>query len=250
MAAPILAPPFRLIALDTVDSTNDEARRRAAAGAAPFTVVWAQAQTAGRGRRGRNWVSPRGNLHVSLLLRPERPMAEVARLSFAAAVALGEALAELLPPGADLACKWPNDLLLAGRKVAGMLLESAGEGQLVLGLGVDVAEAPEPALHRATCLAEHGFTGDAGQVLEAFCRHFIGWFTCWRDQGFAPVRAAWLSRASGLGGQVTARLDDATYGGSFAGLDEDGALLLDLDGGGRRRVLAGDVFFGAPPLET
>jgi BirA family biotin operon repressor/biotin-[acetyl-CoA-carboxylase] ligase len=233
--------PFSLIWLDSVGSRNDEARRLAREGAAAdLLVVAAATQTAGRGRRGRQWVSPPGNLHCSTLIRLDGPLAEAAQIGFVAAVALCEALGELAP--AEFRCKWPNDVLCDGKKIAGMLLEPE-DGWLVLGLGVDVVEAPAEVLYPATSLAEAGGTADAAAVLEAFCRRFLPWLQRWRAEGFAPIRAAWLERSKGLGEATVVRLEGDTLTGTFAGLDGEGALLLD-DGAGKvRRVMAGDVFF-------
>ncbi|MGE5503780.1 MAG: biotin--[acetyl-CoA-carboxylase] ligase [Actinomycetota bacterium] len=243
----ILPPAFRLVAFDRVGSTNDEARRLAAEGTADLTVVTAAEQTAGRGRRGRGWVSPRGNLHFSVLIRLDRPPAEAASVGFAAAVALCEALGPLVP-ATDIRCKWPNDVLADGRKVAGMLLEAEGDW-LVLGLGVDVAQAPPPdgLVYPATCLKDLGASCDADTVLAAFCTAFAPRLQAWRDHGFAAVRQAWLGLARGLGEPVVVRLEAETLTGTFAGLDEQGALLLDQGAAGMRSVFAGDVFFpGAP----
>lgn len=235
--------PFRLVVLEVTDSTNDEAKRQAQAGAAAGTVILAHRQTAGRGRRGRPWVSPPGNLHVSLLLDPGAPLATAAELGFVASAALVDALAGLCP-GPAFECKWPNDVWCDGRKIAGMLLEAAGQGDLVvLGIGVDVVEAPTPALVEAVSLREKGCGADAAGVLAAFLDHFAPLYQTWRIHGFTPVRAAWLARARGLGGPIAVRLEAETLSGTFEGLDEDGALLLELASGKRRRVLAGDVFF-------
>ncbi|WP_142847033.1 biotin--[acetyl-CoA-carboxylase] ligase [Telmatospirillum sp. J64-1] len=239
-----LPPPFRLLALDSIDSTNDEARRQADAGAGHGLVIMAAEQTAGRGRRGRQWVSPRGNLHCSLLLQPGRPLAEAAQLSFAAGLSLAEAL-EGLCPGVRFQCKWPNDVLCEGRKIAGMLLETVGQGDhLILGLGVDVVAAPDPALYPAISLREAGSEVSAEEVLSAFVARFSHWFTLWQSQGFAPLREAWLAKAKGLGEEVVVRLDKESVTGIFAGLDSAGGLMLDVaNNGGRRLILAGDVFF-------
>lgn len=246
MGAPALAPPFRRVWLEIIDSTNDEAKRLARQGAGHGTVVWAREQTAGRGRRGRAWVSPPGNLHVSLLLDPGAPLTQAAQLGFVASAALAEALARLAP-AAHVQCKWPNDVWCEGRKIAGMLLEPAEVGGLlVLGLGVDIVHAPSPALYDAVCLRDLGCTADAGMVLDAFLAAFAPLFAAWRADGFAPIRTAWLARARGLGGPIEVRLDAETLSGTFAGLDDDGALLLELSCGERRRVLAGDVFFPRP----
>ncbi|CAA7625839.1 biotin--[acetyl-CoA-carboxylase] ligase [Magnetospirillum sp. UT-4] len=245
---PLLPAPFSLVWLDGIDSTNDEARRRALSGAAADCLVVAAAeQSAGRGRRGRVWVSPPGNLHCSLVLATGGDLAKAAQAGFVAAVALVDALSGLLP-GRAFAAKWPNDVLAEGRKCAGMLLEPAGEGWLVLGLGIDVAAAPPPdgMLYPATALADLGYGGDAGDVLAAFCAAFVPRLAQWRAEGFAPVRDAWLARARGLGAATVVRLEGETLTGAFAGLDGDGALLLDQPGTGVRRILAGDVFF--PPV--
>ena len=191
-----MTPPFRKIVLDETDSTNSEARRRAEAGAPDGLAVVARRQTTGRGRRGRRWESPEGNLYVSLLLRPDRPLAEAALLSFVAAVALGEAVAAMLPPEAPIAFKWPNDLLVGGAKCAGMLLESsaAGAGRLdwlIVGVGVNLASHPEGLPYPATDLAAAGApapTPDA--ALETFLERFAHWRDIWSRRGFAPVRRA------------------------------------------------------------
>ncbi len=247
MTGVALPRPFRLIALDTVDSTNDEAKRLAAAGAADGTVVWARRQTAGRGRRGRRWVSEEGNLYCSVLVRPEYPASEAAQATFVAAIAAADAVAAALPPDAYVTCKWPNDVLVEGRKVAGILLESAaaaGEALdwQVVGLGINLAHFPADAEFPATSLHAEG-APDATEpdLLESFCSRFQAWRVTWRRVGFAAVRRAWLGRAHGLGQPVTVRLERETLGGVFAALDEGGALVLRQDGG-ERRITAGDVF--------
>ena len=249
--APRLPPPFALVALESIDSTNAEARRRAEAGAPDGTVVWALTQTAGRGRRGRTWQSPPGNLYVSFLLRPELDAAEAARLTFLAAVALGDALAGLVPPLASIAHKWPNDVLVQGRKCAGILIESSTAGGdyvdwLVIGVGVNLVSHPEDAEFPATDLAFEG----AGEVtpeaaLGAYARHLLRWIDRWQDGGFVPVRAAWLARAWRIGEPIRVRLEARTLHGRFDRLDDDGALILRHDDGSRSRVEAGAVFAGA-----
>lgn len=239
-----LPTPFSHVALDVVGSTNDEARRLVLSGAAAdLLVVTASRQEAGRGRRGRAWVSPPGNLHASFLIAID-DLASAAELGFVAAVALVEALSDLV--AAEVKAKWPNDVLMDGRKVAGMLLEPAGQGWLVLGIGVDVAECPPPdaVMYPVTALAHVGYQGTAADVLSALCARFGPWVETWRAQGFAPVRQAWMARARGVGQPVVVRLEGETLTGLFAGLDEQGALLLDA-GTNMQRIMAGDVYF--PP---
>ncbi len=240
-----LPAPFSLTRLDSVGSTNDEARRLASSdAAADLLVVSARTQSAGRGRRGRTWVSPSGNLHCSTLIAIDGNLSTAAQLGFAAAVALVDAFRALVP-GVPFTCKWPNDVLAEGRKCAGMLLEPVGANWLILGIGVDVVAAPPPGelVYPACALADLGFTGTAEDVLAAFCGAFGPLVHIWRSQGFAPIRQAWLERARGVGEPVVVRLEGETLTGVFAGLDEEGGLLLDHASEGRRRILAGDVYF-------
>jgi BirA family transcriptional regulator, biotin operon repressor / biotin---[acetyl-CoA-carboxylase] ligase len=244
---PSLPPAYRLVALDRVGSTNEEAKRLARDGAEDGTLVWAREQTAGRGRRGRAWTSPPGNLYCSLVLRPELPPERATQLGFIAALAIGETAGGFVPPLVELHHKWPNDVLLGGRKVSGILLESqsAADGALdwlVLGMGVNVASAPEAAEFPATSLAAEGCPGLGPEpVLERLARHLLAWVDRWLDDGFAPVRAAWLRRAWRLGETIEARLPSETVRGRFADLDANGALVLET-GGARRHISSADVF--------
>lgn len=242
-----LPSPFRLIVLDRVDSTNEEAKRLAAGGAEDGTVVWAKQQTAGKGRRGRDWVSPPGNLYCSLLLRPRYPPAVAMQLGFVAANGLAEAVAAALPPGTFVTCKWPNDVLVEGRKVAGILLESAVSGGnlldwLVVGFGLNIAHHPSDARFPATSLRTEGAEDvTVSRMLETVCLRFLAGLVTWRSLGFATVRKAWLQRAHGLGEPVTVRLEGETLDGVFLTLDEDGAMVVSIDGE-QRRITAADVF--------
>ncbi len=246
-AAPTLPAGFRLHHFETLGSTNDEAKALARAGAPEGTLVWAGEQTAGRGRRGRTWLSPRGNLYLSLVLRPAGAPAGAAQLGFVAALGLGDALALLTGPAMELRYKWPNDLLVNGRKLAGILLESENAASdrvdfVVAGIGVNIIAAPEDVEFPATSLAAEGVIGITPAVLlGGFVRHFDIWARRWREAGFAPVRAAWLARASGLGERVRVRLERSTLFGRFLDLDADGALVLEGEEG-RRRIAAGEVF--------
>jgi BirA family transcriptional regulator, biotin operon repressor / biotin---[acetyl-CoA-carboxylase] ligase len=242
-----LPPAFRLVALASVGSTNEEARRLAREGAEDGTIVWAREQSSGRGRRGRGWSSPPGNLYCSLVLRPDCPPGEAAQLGFIAALAVGETCGGFVPPLVELHHKWPNDVLLGGRKVSGILLESESDAAgaldwLVLGVGINVASAPEGTEFPATSLHAEG-AGDipVEPVLEAFSRHFLSWVDRWLADGFPPVRAAWKRRAWRLGEEIVARLPNEEVRGRFEDLDETGALVLST-AAGRRRITAGEVF--------
>jgi BirA family biotin operon repressor/biotin-[acetyl-CoA-carboxylase] ligase len=244
--APSLPPAFRLVALERVESTNDAARELARAGGEDGTLVWAREQTRGRGRLGRVWASPPGNLYCSLVLRPDCPLARASELAFVAALAVGGALGALMPPLCELRYKWPNDVLLNGRKAAGILLEAeAGAGGalefLILGVGVNVASSPADAAFPATSMREEGGGAvEAADVLEHFARQFMAWTDRWLDEGFAPVRAAWLKRAWRLGERLRVELGDGAAEGTFRGLSAEGMLELE-QGGAVRRIAAGDV---------
>jgi BirA family biotin operon repressor/biotin-[acetyl-CoA-carboxylase] ligase len=246
-ARPRLPAACNLLSYDRLGSSNDEAKRLAREGVREWTVVWAREQTAGRGRRGRQWASIPGNLYVSIVLRPRCTPAVAAQLGFVAALAVGEAVGPLTPAGAELRYKWPNDVLLNGGKVAGILLESemteAGAlAWLVAGIGINVAGHPPETTYPAASLREAGNAEvGAARMLEAFVERFFTWTGRWLAEGFAPVRRAWLDGASGLGGPITARLERGEVAGHFAGIDADGALLLETSAGARR-ITAGDVF--------
>lgn len=250
-----LPSPYRLVQLDEVDSTNAEACRLAEAGAPDSTLVWAKRQTKGRGRRGRNWVSPEGNLYFSILLRPPYPAKDVMQLGFVTANAVADALQVAAPRGTFVHVKWPNDVLMEGRKAAGILLEAepapAKPGYLnwlVVGVGVNINHHPpeHETEFPATSLAAQGAVGDALNVeamLDTLAKRFLAGLVTWRNLGFGPIRRHWLIRAKGMGGQVQVRLANETLNGIFAALDEDGALVLHMDGQENRRITAGDVFY-------
>jgi len=242
-----LPDDYRLVSRETVGSTNDEARRLGRSGAEQGTLVWALEQTAGRGRRGREWVSPRGNLYASLVLRPACSLVQAAQLGFVAALAVSDALAALVPGLREPALKWPNDVLVGGRKIAGVLLESEiGENGnlafLIVGVGINLVSTPIEAEFPATSVRREGQRPpEPAAMLGALALHFDSWARCWRAEGFAPVRAAWRVRAQGLGEPIRVRLETTTLHGRFADIDQQGTLLLDTPGG-RRHIAAGDVF--------
>ena len=247
-----LGPDFRLVRMESVGSTNAEAARLAGEGAVDGTLVWAERQTAGRARRGREWRSPPGNLYCSLILRPAVPPWAAAQLSFVAALAVADTLAAFAPRDVPVRVKWPNDVLLAGRKASGILLESMpGTGGLVdwvvIGAGINVASHPEDTEFPRHQPRRHGcWRGGRRQGIASLCpclRRVA------RALGAGGVRShprglAWGCQG-GLGDPIVVRLDHDTLDGRFAALDADGALVLEMPGGGRRTIAAGDVFFPA-----
>ena len=238
--APVLPDGWTLVALDTVTSTNDEAGHLAEAGAAEGTVVWARAQTGGRGRRGRRWDSPVGNLYCSTVLRPDCPAPRAAELGFVAALAV----ADMVPAGRVVRVKWPNDVMVDGGKIAGTLLESAiGQSghvdYVVAGIGLNVGFAPQlPEMRYPGALL--GSCVSVEQALERLTRGLAGRLDEWRRSGFEAVRRAWLAKAGPLGMEVDVKLSEGVVRGRFAGIDREGALLLDADAG-PRRVVSGEL---------
>lgn len=234
---------LNVVELDTVGSTNDHAKKLAQEGAASGTVVWAHEQTAGRGRQGNSWVSPVGNLYMSMILRPRTSGAHVGQLSFLSAVALANVLETILPETAKITLKWPNDLLINRKKAAGILLETESQGAnpswVVIGIGVNVASAPE----KAVSLHDVGVkTCEPADVMEPLAREILSLAEQWEQDGFEPIRTAWLTRSCKPGEPLTARLPKETLTGTFSGLDHTGALLLTLADGRKRTITSGEVF--------
>lgn len=246
---PLMPEGYRVLAYDVLDSTMDEARRQAANGAGTPLWIIAASQTKGRGRRNRAWTSGAGNLLCTLLLKPEAAAAEAAKLSFLAALSVGESLDQFTGNPLRIRFKWPNDVLLDGAKVAGILLEaeSAPAGPLAwlsIGIGVNLALYPENTEWPATSLAATGITAPHPHAaLEVLAARFALWLARWRNEGFAPVKAAWLERAARLGEKIEVRLDKETLHGIFSTLDGSGALVLTQPEGAIRLISAGDVFF-------
>lgn len=246
-----IAPPlpdfFRLVAVDETGSTNDDAIQAARQGEPEGTLIWARRQTKGRGRRGRSWVSPEGNLHLSIVLRPGLASNRAGEIAFVAALAAADACATLAP-NADIRCKWPNDVLADSRKVGGLLIESSIVADridwLVVGIGLNLVAHPDDVEFPATHLTLHaGRSIAVEEGLHALATAFAERYRLWREDGFAPMRAAWLVRAAGLGAPIRVRLESQELQGVFTGLDEDGALILSQADGKQRRITAGDVFF-------
>ncbi len=245
MTAPVLI-------LDETDSTNAEARRRAEAGEVGPLWITARRQSAGRGRRGRKWESESGNLASSLLLLTQKSPAEAAQLTFAASLAVADLLDRYVPP-ALVTIKWPNDVLLDGRKTSGILIESGpaptGGLWLAVGIGVNLSQTPGDTERPATCIAEHLGQGIASpptvdEAAKALAETFGVWLDRWTTLGFQPVLDAWTARTPGLHGPCTARLTNETLTGLADGVEADGSLRLKLPDGSLRVISAGDVFFG------
>jgi BirA family biotin operon repressor/biotin-[acetyl-CoA-carboxylase] ligase len=226
----------------TTGSTNADMLSLAVGGADEGLWLRAERQTGGRGRQGRVWQSPEGNLYASTLVRLRPGDPEAATLALVAAVALEEtvrAYTNGLPPPQ---LKWPNDLLIDGAKLSGILLERTGDA-VVVGIGVNLADHPHDLDRATTSLAAHDVSVGAATFLDTLVDAFARWLAVWRGQGLAPVRARWIERAHPAGTPLSARLPDgSTLEGLFDGLDAAGALVLRLADGGRRVIHAADIF--------
>ncbi len=236
----------RLI-FDSLPSTNAFAL---AHGDGPLWIM-ARQQTAGRGRRAREWVSPQGNLYATVLLHPNEPPATTALRSFVAALALGRALEQVTGTPDAITLKWPNDVLYQGQKIAGILLEAAqrdGRPCLAIGFGVNLISAPDASVVEAGAVLLTSVQSSTGQIIapEDFLTALAAAYTALEAEfvqhGFAPIRAAWLARAARLGDTIRARTGHDTFEGIFESIDTVGNLIL-ITAKGRMAIPAADVFF-------
>ncbi len=239
---------FRIERHASLPSTNNTLRAYAELGEPAGLVVTAAEQTAGRGRQGRSWDSPKGNFYASLLLRPEVPLADAASLSLVTALAVVDGLSRLLEEPARLAVKWPNDVLLDGAKLGGILLEGADDGHggcawLIIGVGLNLEAAPTGLPYAVTSLAAAGVRPSPEDFFRLWLpamRHRLG---SWEAGGFAALRADWLASAHGLGRPASLRLGTETIRGRFADLGEDGSVLIENELGCLTCYSAGELFF-------
>lgn len=243
--------PAPILLLDETDSTNAEARRRADAGETGPLWIVARRQSAGRGRRGRNWEGETGNLFSTLLQLTRKSPAEAAQVTFVAALAVADLLEAFAAPGA-VAIKWPNDVMIAGEKASGILVESGAHASgalwLAVGVGVNLAHAPDGTERPATALAHHlrpdvAYAPSPDVAASVLAEAFAVWMDRWETLGFPPILDAWTARTRGLDQPCVARLGHETVSGVAEGVAPDGALRLRLPNGSLRLISAGDVFF-------
>lgn len=213
----------------SLPSTQDYIRELAAEGFPEGTVMQALTQTKGRGRHGRVWESPMGNLYMSVLLRPGCRADEAGQLSFVAAVALSEAIGEVMAPGHVKTLKWPNDILIDDRKVAGILLESelAADGRveaIIMGMGVNIHAPPEGAAGLQA--VSHEITVPVNRFRDSALEKLKAHYGDWKKHGFAPVREAWMKQAHALGQEIAVRAGSRESRGVFEGIGETGGLLI------------------------
>ncbi|MDH3234965.1 MAG: biotin--[acetyl-CoA-carboxylase] ligase [Alphaproteobacteria bacterium] len=239
---------YTLVQRGSVASTNDVAKDLAANGAREGTLVVADTQSAGRGRRGKPWTSPAGNLYMSVVMRPNCAPVTAVQLGFVAGVALWDAIADCDDPGIPLKLKWPNDVLLDGRKVSGILLESATKTDglldwVVLGIGVNLAYHPSDAQWPAADLSQTRDHPAPQDFLPIVATRLLDYYLCWDEEGFGPIRCLWLEESFfAPGDRVTVGGGEAALEGTFEDIDESGALILRLASGETRAISYGEIF--------
>jgi BirA family biotin operon repressor/biotin-[acetyl-CoA-carboxylase] ligase len=237
----------KLEAFDTLDSTNSLALARARSGErGPLWIVTAS-QTGGRGRRGREWSGGQGNFAGSLLMTMNAAPATAATLGFVAGLALDEAI-RLCAPGADVQLKWPNDVISGGAKLAGILLEAENGPDglaVVIGIGVNLASAPQGLPYPATSLAARGFIVHPERMLSALSDAWISFERLWNGgRGMPQIRELWLAKAAGRRAPISVTIGDRVIEGIFETLDDSGRLILRGDDNAEIAVAAGEVHFG------
>ena len=231
--------PFMVWHHDRVGSTNDIARGMAKAGAPHATVVHADEQTAGRGTRARTWFSPFGNLYLSVLLRTGQAVHRNTELSFLSALAVADTVEQLLPSKIEVRLKWPNDVLVNGSKISGVLLEQVADA-IIIGIGLNISQAPTNTVYKTTTIVANGGTASVSAARGILLQSLGSHLATWQDAGFPPIRDQWLSRSHAVGTTLQVNQHGETISGAFGGLDDGGALLLDT-ASGRRRILTGDI---------
>jgi BirA family biotin operon repressor/biotin-[acetyl-CoA-carboxylase] ligase len=241
------AAGVRLVSHGAVGSTNVEALALARAGEPGPLWVTAERQTAGRGRRGNAWASEPGNLYASLLITDAAPSPLLPELCFVVALAVRDAICAVSPGLAPvLKLKWPNDLLLDGAKIVGILIEAERVGSAtaaVIGIGINCAHHPEGTLYAATDLNAHGAAISPSQMFKSLSAAMVKWLAFWdRGRGFAAVREEWLTHAAGIGSDIVVRLPNRQLAGKFESLDQTGRLMLRLPEGHLEAITAGEVF--------
>lgn len=231
---------WQIYSYETLESTNDEIRRFCS-GKNQYIVVQTKKQTAGRGRRGRTWQSLDGNLFFSAAL--EFDLQNLGALVLISALSVLQTVCAFAP-NADVELKWPNDVLLNGAKVSGILLEKGPENYMIIGIGVNVAQSPDNAamLYPTTSLHEAGIKTDADAFLQRFLPIFAANLEDFAQSGTEPIRQTWLSHAAGLNRPIIVKRENSEQHGIFQGLDSDGRLLLQHNNQ-ITAVSVGDVFF-------
>lgn len=231
--------------LEETGSTNDEALRRATMGErAPFWLT-AGVQSQGKGRRGRTWISEAGNLFATLIYPVLSLPTQIGGLPLVSAVVVHDTLSELVAGKVPIRIKWPNDILVDGQKLCGILIEQHqidNQALVAIGIGINIRTRPEIANYPTACLADIDPHISTETIWPALAANFEVWFDIWRkDNGFGAIRATWLDRAAGLGETISIAGETSSKAGIFQTLDENGYLVLRHESGELERISTGDV---------
>jgi BirA family biotin operon repressor/biotin-[acetyl-CoA-carboxylase] ligase len=239
---------WKQIAFDVIDSTNIyavDALKKGKIG--EKCVVTANSQTQGHGRLGRTWVSEQGNLYTSITLKAdEKRLQELGQLSFVSSLSLAEVINDF-NKDAWVECKWPNDVLIDGKKTAGILLEVVEKDEerfVVIGTGVNIKNSPKDVnFYKTTCLSYENIAVNRERLLEKYIEHFNYNLDIWQKAGFEPIRECWLQYAKGIGENIKVSLRTMDFEGKFKNMAEDGAIMLELEDGTVKKIVSGEVFF-------
>lgn len=240
--------PWRLEVFESLSSTSDTCIEKAKSGEPAGLAILAETQTAGRGSRGRQWQSPPGNLNLSILLRPNRPAAEASIYPLLTGIVAADALASFLPAETAPQLKWPNDVLLNGAKLAGILIDAAPQGQLldwlVIGIGINLMHAPEIPGKPATTLKAHGAQASPRDAANRLLQELDFWLDAFATSGPAAIIDAWQLRAHPIGTPLTVQTAERSTAGSYAGLSPKGELLLHVENR-IERFQTGEILLGS-----
>lgn len=237
----IIPENYNFLEFAVIDSSNEEAKRLIKSGSIKQdTVILARSQTAGHGRYGRVWQSPLGNLYTSIIIKTEESW-KSEQISFVVAVAVGAVVEDILPK-CSINYKWPNDILINGRKTSGILLEKI-DNWLVIGIGINIETIPDSVAIPVTSLKNEGaYNIDADEILQKLLYFFNKSLKMWKNSGFSSIRGDWVKKAWKIGQEIKVNLGNETFSGTFTTISEDGVLEVEVSGE-KRLVTAGEVFF-------
>jgi BirA family biotin operon repressor/biotin-[acetyl-CoA-carboxylase] ligase len=240
---------FKIISFDSIDSTNEEAKRRIKSGdISDRVLITSKVQTSGKGRYSKGWVSADGNMFATIVIRINNSLNEAALYSFVTAISEGEAIKDFINDDITVQYKWPNDVMLDGKKLSGILLEtlkdSNGCNWLIIGTGVNINNQPEDIDKQVTSLMKYSLEAvSVESFLAKFIQHFQTQEKLWKNEGFAFIRSAWLESAYRLGDEITVNLKNKVLKGKFEGISHSGELEVLVDGE-KLLICGGEVFFG------
>lgn len=240
---------FKIVAFDSIDSTNEDAKRRIKSGdISDRLLITSKVQTSGKGRYSKGWVSADGNMFASIVIKIDTSLSEAALYSFVTAIAVGEAIREFVSNDVTAQYKWPNDVMLDGKKVSGILLETLKDNNgckwLIIGTGVNINNQPEDVDKQVTSLMSYASLSVSVECfLAKFIQHFETQEKLWKSTGFACIRSAWLKNAYKLGEEITVNLKTQVFKGKFYGISNSGELEVLVDGK-KLLICGGEVFFG------